>query len=235
MAIIKRTEKGSPLTYNELDNNFDELDKIPNGKVFPSINNVGIKLSGSTEGFGWHTIASNLSTIQGDANAAEFLPYIGNNRAFKFDEQDVAFSNFLIPHDYVDGSKIFAQVHWSHSSTVVTGGTVAWDIEIVYAKGYSQQAFESPVFVSLQDDVNSTQYNHEIAEGPISIDGGQVGVLLDNNDLEIGGVVQCRLKLVSNNLDTSDGSTPNIYVHFFNLHYQSTGLPTLNKVPNFYT
>lgn len=235
MAIIKRTEKGSPLTYAELDNNFTELDTIPSGKTFPSAINIGIKLSGSTVGYGWHTLGTRLFALPNNANAASYIVYLSNIRAFQFNEGNEAFCDFLIPHDFLKGSTIFMQQHWSHSSTVVTGGTVTWSYEIMYAKGYSQEAFQPVKFTSVTDDASNTPYFHQIATTPISIDGGQTGVLLDNADIEPGGIIQVRLELTGNDLQTSDGSTPNVFAHFTNIQYKSRGLPTLNKEPNFYT
>jgi len=52
--------------------------------------------------------------------------------------------------------------------------------------------------------------------------------MLDTNDLEDDG-----LFLVRADLATST-STDNPFLHFVDIHYQSTGIPTKNRAPDFY-
>jgi hypothetical protein len=51
--------------------------------------------------------------------------------------------------------------------------------------------------------------------------------------MEVDGIIMCRLYLDSNDIITS-GGTVNPFVHFVDLHYQSTGIGTKGKAPNFY-
>lgn len=235
MGIVTRSEKGSALTHAEMDNNFNELLRNPTGSTFPSVATVGIQLSGSTEiDFGWHDIVGHLYNVPTDPNAADYTIYRGGIKAYQFDENDECFVNFHMPHDYLLGSDIFIHVHWSHASSTVTGGTCTWGFEIMFAKGFAQAAFNVPVLTTVAQSGATSQYIHMVAETPASTVGGSPGVLLDTDDLEVDGIFQVRLYLDSNDLETSDASTPKPFAHFVDIHYQSTGLPTINKAPDFW-
>lgn len=234
MAIVTREEKGSQLTHTEMDNNFKELENSPNGKTFPKTQNTGIKIDTDDPDFGWHDIPGFLYGDTTQSGTADMMSYRGGIKARQFHEGDESFVDFHIPHDYVMGTPIYIHVHWSHISTVVTGGSVTWAFEIMYAKGHNQAAFPAPVVVSVVDNINTTQYQHQVAEGVASTDGGSA-VSLNTNDLEVDGIIQCRLYLDSNDIITSDASLVHPFAHFVDIHYQSTGVPTKNKAPDFWT
>lgn len=234
MAIVTREGKGIALTHEEMDNNFNELDKIPNGQVFPNTKGVGIEISGTTSDFGWHDLIGQLYNVEEDVNAAQYNIYRGGIRNYQFVEGHEAFVNFHMPHDYLPGSEIYIHVHWSHDSTVVTGGTTTWAFETMYAKGHNQGAFEMPINISVIQAASIVPFQHLIAETVASVDGGSP-VLLDTEKLEVDGILQCRLYLDSNDIATSNATVVNPFAHFVDIHYQSTGLPTKNKAPDFWT
>lgn len=235
MTIITRAEKGEELTHAEMDENITDLRDSPNGRTFPSDRTLGIKIDTDVPEFGWHDIVGHLFYEHTVGTPVEYNIYRGGIRAHQFmAEGDEAFVNFHMPHDYVMGTPIYIHVHWSHNSTVVTGGSVTWAFEIMYAKGHNQAPFGPPVVVAVIDNVNTIQYQHQIAEGVASTVGGSA-VLLNTDDLEVDGIVQCRLYLDSNDITTSDVSTVEPYAHFVDIHYQSTGIPTKNRAPDFWT
>ena len=233
MAIIYRDEKGSQLTHTEVDNNFRELDEIPNGKIFPKTSNIGIKVDKDDPTFPWHDLIGNLHTYNTPNTAREEV-FIGSIRALAFQENEEAFCNFHLPHDYLPGTDLFIHVHWTHPGTNVTGGTVTWVFETTYAKGHNQESFTSPVLVPIVQTVDSTQYKHYVSETSLSIAGGS-GNQLNTNTLEVDGVVSCRLYLDSNDMTLSGGVAPDCFALFVDIHYQSSGLGTKNKAPNFYS
>jgi hypothetical protein len=233
MAIVTRAGKGSPLTHNEVDNNFTELDTIPNGKVFPKTQNIGIRVDTASPTFPWEDIIGKIDIIPGAPNPGSLELYRGSIYQVALDETDTAFINFHMPHDYVVGSQIHAHVHWSHISTTVTGGSVTFNIDMSYAKGHDQGAFGAPATVSIFQSASTTQYQHMVAETQASTSGGSP-TALDSDLLEPDGLIMCRVILDSNDLVTSDFSTPKVFVHFVDIHYQSTGIGTKNKSPNFW-
>lgn len=235
MAITLRSVKGSALTHAELDTNFTDLRDGVNLMV-PKTAGSGIKVDSlGTPTYPWHDLHSTLHT---DANATatmpSFVPYRGGIKSRQFDVNDEAFIEFHLPHDYVMGSEIFIHSHWSHNSTLVTGGSVSWTFELSYAKGHNQAAFTAPINVTVTQNPSTTQYQHMVAETSMTSATGSatsfaVGLM------EPDGVLMCRVYLSANNLTVSSGVAPAPFLHFVDLHYQSTSVGTKNKMPNFWT
>lgn len=234
MTITTRADKGTELTHAELDENFTDLRDNPDGTVFPKEQNIGIKIDPALPDFGWHDIIGNIHIHQGEPNAGSSVIYRGGLRQMQLAENQEGFINLHLPHDYVIGSPIFVHVHWSHNSPLVTGGSVTWVFETSYAKGHNQSAFSPPVPISIVQNVSVNQYQHMIGETAASTAGGS-STQLNTSDLEVDGIMMCRLYLDSNDIITSDASIVNPFVHFVDIHYQSTGIATKNRAPNFWT
>lgn len=235
MTIQTRAEKGSQLTHNELDANFDELrDGV--GAVTPAAAAAtGIKVGAYGSGtYAWHDLHSTIHTNQDDPlTLPSFVHYQGTIHARQFAEGDEAYIEFHLPHDYVMGSDIFIHAHWSHNGALVTGGSVTWGFEVSYAKGHQQAAFSAPILVSVSQNASTTQYLHMVAETAMTSSTGS-GTTLDRDDMEPDAVLMCRVYLDSNDITVSGGGVPDPFLHFVDLHYQSTNVGTLNKSPNFF-
>lgn len=234
MSIILRSEKGSELSHAEMDNNFTELRDIPNGKVFPKTKGVGIKVDTASPDYGWHDLFAYTYIDTTSVNPPTFEPYSGGIKEFQFSESAEMLCRWHIPHDYAPGTDMFIHVHWSHNLSTVTGGTVTWAWEAIYSKGHNQAAFSSPKVVSVVQTASTTQYQHMVAETALSVTGGSV-TQLNTDDLEPDGLILCRFYLDSNDISVSGGPVPNPFVHFIDLHYQTTGVPTKQKAPDFWT
>jgi len=234
MAITLRADKGSQLTQAEGDTNFSDL-RDGLALQVPKTQNAGIKTDSlGTPSYPWHDIIGNIHVEAGGAQTPEFVPYQGGIKALQFALSDEGFLDFHIPHDYVVGTEVYIHVHWSHTSTLVTGGTVTWGFEMSYAKGHNQGAFLVPVSVGLIASASSTQYQHMIPEVLItSIGGGATSISV--GDIEPDGIVMVRVYLDSNDITVSGGLAPEPFVHFVDLHYQSTGIGTKQKSPDFWT
>lgn len=231
--IITRAGKGSELTHTELDNNLIELRDGENLMV-PKTQGKGLKLGPvNSPTFGWHDIVGNLFTDPNDVGDAARAIYRGGIKALQFTVGDDAYVDFHIPHDYAIGTDIFIHVHWSHASTLVTGGSCTWGFEMLYSKGHNQGAFDAPVLVSVVQLASLVQYQHMIAETTASV-AGSSPVLLNKDLLDVDGVIQCRLWLDSNDMTVSSGPVPEPFAHFVDIHYQSTSVPTKNRSPNFW-
>jgi hypothetical protein len=235
MTIITRAGKGTPLTEAEMDTNFTDLRDNPDGILVPKTKGEGIKIDPTAPDFGWHDIVGALHVDQDDANRAQFVVYHDGIKARQFIEgTSEAFIDFHMPHDYVPNSSIFVHAHWSHDSATCTGGSCTWGFELMYAKGHDQADFPETVTVSVAQSLTvNNQHRHMIAEGLASTPGGSA-VLLDQDLLEADGIIQCRIFLDSNDL-TDSVTVPDPFVHFVDIHYQSTGLPTKNRAPDFWT
>jgi hypothetical protein len=116
-------------------------------------------------------------------------------------------------------------------------GNAIMNFYISYAKGHNQAAFSTEKDVSLAyNTVNiatTPRYQHRIDEVQFTTPGGSA-TLLDTSLLEVDGVILVNFDFAT--IPTiSGGSSNNPFVHFIDIHYQSTGVGTKQKVPNFYT
>ena len=235
MAIITRDGKGAPLTHTEMDQNLIEFRDGVNAKTPKERDATGIKIGpDGSETYGWNDNNGSFLFDPTDPNSATMVNYRGNIRQLLFAETDQITVNFHMPHDYVMGTDIFVHVHWSHTSSTLTGGSITWGFETMSAKGFDQEAFAAPKIISVAQTANLTPYQHMIAEGAMSVSGGSP-TQLDSDLLETDGIIFCNLVLDSNDL-TDSVSGPDVFVHFVDIHYQATGISaTKNKAPDFWT
>lgn len=233
MTITTRAAKQSQLTFNELDENFTDLRDGVN-IMLPKTQGYGIKVDSlGTPTFPWHDLHSTIHTDPESAIKPTFATYNGTIKGRQFTEGDEAFIEFHLPHDYAMGTEIFIHAHWSHNATTVTGGAVTWGFELIYAKGHNQDAFDTPIFVSVAQSASVVRYQHLVAETTMTSTSGS-GTTFPVATMEPDGIIMCRLYLDSNDITVSSGGIPEPFLHFVDLHYQSTSIGTKNKSPNFW-
>lgn len=207
--------------------------------IFPKTAGSGIKLDTASPTFGWRDITAGFTTCAtggavptyGAYNGTAIYAYFLSNSA----TQEL-FVEFHIPHDYVPGSDIFIHTHWSQT-TVDSGGTagvpgvIKLNYDALYAKGFNQgsgsQFPAAPTTVSLTQQASTTVRNHMVAETQLSTAGA-----IGGNAIEVDGIILVRMW--RNPADAADTLNQVPYVHFCDIHYQSTGIPTKNKSPSFY-
>lgn len=230
MTITYRGVKGQAITAQEYDDTILDLDTRPNGQVYPKAKEIGIKVDNAAPDFGWHDLTGDIFYDPSSPNTPSYQPYIGSIKERQYDVGDEGFLTLHLPHDYAMGTDLFIHVHWSHNSLTVEGGAPTFAIEGTYAKGHNQAAFGPPVAVTLSEPASTTRYQHMITEVQFSNVGG-TGGLLNTNDIEVDGLLLLRVALIGNTM--TDGVLP--FVHFVDVHYQSTGLATKQKSPDFWT
>lgn len=235
MTITTRAGKGSALTHAEMDENFTDLRDGIDAKV-PKTKGTGIKVdSTGTPTFGWHDLIGNVFVPDpAGPTAPTYNTYIGGLKQYQFTVGDEVQATYHLPHDFLPASQIFIHVHWSHNSTLVTGGSVTWGFELTYSKGHNQAPFSAPINIVEVQNGSTTQYQHLVCEAPASVTGGGAN-LLDSDLLEPDGVIIGRVYLVANNLTVSSGPVPEVFFHTADIHYQSTNVPTKNRLPDFWT
>ena len=199
--------------------------------VLPKTSGNGIKVDNTTPTFGWRDLLGDIFARNTGASKPNFITYRDTLRDYQFQVGDEEYLKFHIPHDYVAGTDIFLHVHWSHNSALVTGGTVTFAYEISYSKGHNQAAFGASVGTTFVGTASTTQYQQIITEVQISA-GAPNGNQIDSDDLEPDGVIICRIELNANNMS---GDPPEPFIHYVDIHYQSTNIATKDKVPDFYT
>ena len=133
--------------------------------------------------------------------------------------------SYHLPHDYAMGTDIFIHAHWSHNSSLVTGGDIVWAYELTYAKGHNQASFSTPIIFTATQAASTSQYRHQLVEVSASVIGGGP-TQLNTSLLEPDGLIFGRLYLSTNGITVSSGGVPDPFLHMVDMHYQSTGIPT---------
>lgn len=219
----------------------EELQKIASAinasqdyTVFPNRQlEGGIKVDQANPDWPWHDLIGPVRTRGVGATDPNDATYRGNIKAYQFAVNDEAWLEFHIPHDYAPGTDIFIHAHWSHISATVTGGSVTWGYDATFSKGHDQAAFPAPVNLTVVGNASTTQYQHIITEIQLSA-ASPTASQLDSDDLEVDGLLLVRVYLSANNI-TDSVAVPDPFLHFVDIHYQSTDIGTKNKAPDFWT
>ena len=198
----------------------------------------GIKVNPASPAFGWHDMIGNINVRNTGPTVPGFNVYRGSVRQHQCNVANTEFFNeFHVPHDYLPGSDLFIHIHWSQI-VVDTGGTAGapgdakWNFEITYAKGHQQAAFVAPVTCSVVQTASGTQYQHMIAEVQMSAASPSASQI-DSDNIEVDGIILVRT--YRDGTDPADTLNQQPFVHFIDIHYQSTGITTKNRAPDFYT
>lgn len=211
----------------------DGLVNVTNTLVLPKTQNKGIKVDTAVPTYPWHDIIGAINIRQSGASVPTYSLYRDNIYQYAFSKtvlQEV-FIEFHIPHDYVMGTNLFIHAHWSQS-VVDTGGAASapgvckWSFESTYAKGYAQAAFPASRTVSVTQTASSTQYMHQIAEVQLSATSPGA-TQLDSAQLEPDGIILVRC--FRDPGDVADTVNELTFLHFVDIHYQSTAVGTKQK------
>lgn len=201
----------------------------------------GIKVDTETPTFGFADIIGDQFSKNVGATKPTLAVYNGAIQAWQFGNGDEAYISYHIPHDYVEGTDIFLHIHWSQTGAGATGGTLDFRYTAIYAKGHNQVSGstftatpKTALFSSI--DINDggsglNQYQQHLTEVVISAATG-TAALFDRDDFEPDGVIELTFEMDADNLT---GATSSPFVHFVDIHYQTTGLiGTKAKAPDFY-
>jgi hypothetical protein len=234
MPIVYRAVKGSRLTSAEGDENNRILLSGERLQV-PKASGNGLRIGPDNDlTFGWHDLIGEMHVHHELPNAPESIIWSGGIRQYRYAVGDECCIQFHMPHDYVMGSDVYIHVHWSHDSTLVTGGNVTWAWELAYAKGHNQASFaDSTITLAEVQAASTIRRQHMVCEAPLSITGGSAN-LFDSDDIEVDGLIIGRMYLAANNMTVSAGGAPEPFVHGIDVHYQSTGAPTKQRAPSFW-
>lgn len=197
--------------------------------ILPKTSGKGIKVDPVAPTFGWRDMTGRISVRGLGGTDPSFAVYRGSIRQQQFSVNDEAYVEFHMPHDYVPGTDLFIHTHWSHADGSVVSGGVTWSFELSYSKGHDQAPFPATVTSTVTQTASTTQYQHMIAEVQCSA-AAPSGSQIDSDDLEVDGLILCRVYLSGNTIN----GTPEPFLHFVDIHYQSTNLSTKQKAPNFY-
>lgn len=186
----------------------------------------GIFVDVNTPTYGWHDLMGSTTVEEtGAPNRPTFTTYRGGINQYRFATANQMWTEFRVPHDYVPNTVLYIHAHWSHIGTDVTSGSVTWSFEMTYAKGFDQEVFAAPITATAAQAASTVQYRHMIAETAASGGG-----LLPTASIEPDGLILVRTSLTVNTISPSYEP----FLHFVGLHYQSTGVPTKQRAPDFY-
>lgn len=199
--------------------------------VLPKTASTGIQLDIASPTYPWADLLTQINVRGvGAPTDPTWNIFKGVMRAYQFSIGDFVWTFLHLPHDYLPGSDLYFHIHWAHSDPSVTTGDVTWEFITSVAKGHNQAAFSAEKTVTVTQTASTVQYQHLIAEAQISSVGGSA-TLIDNALLEPDTLILIRSRLSAN---TMNGG-PEPFVFTADLHYQSTGVGTKQKSPNFYT
>ena len=218
--------------------NIDSAEKtagrlVSSNVVLSNVKGKGMQLVPDSPVFGWRDILGEIKLHGVGANEPAYNIYRDGIRSYEFNtDGDEVFIEFHIPHDYLPGSDIFIHCHWSHhNASTITTGILTWTFETTYAKGHNQEAFGSTVSPTVAHNAASTsviQYQHMITEVQLSA-GSPSGTQIDSDDIEVDGLILMRVEKTSNTMADDP------FLHFCDVHYQSTNVGTKEKAPDFWT
>ena len=200
----------------------------------PKASTNGIKVDLITPTFGFADIIGDQFSKNTGGTKPLLTTYNGAITCWKFEVSDEAYISYHIPHDYVKGTPIFLHIHWSHIGTFVNGGTVTFKATSIYSKSHNQAPFGAPATGTFTGTPSTTQYQQILSEVQYS-DATPTGLEIDTDDLEPDGVIELTFEVDANDITVSEGAVPDIFVHFVDIHYQTTGIiGTKDKAPDFY-
>jgi hypothetical protein len=241
MTITTRAGKGSALTHNELDTNFTDLRDGVGGLQLPKTSGLGIKVdSTGTPTFPWRDLIGDINPKVSGAGAPILAAFRGGNvRSYFFAAGDDIDCFFHVPHDYVPASDIHIHTHWAHNGTAISG-TLVLNYYVTYAKGHNQATngeFQAEVnrtvTVSTPDIATIPRYRHRVEETQLSA-ASPAASQLDSDIIEVDGLILVHLDVTT--IPTITGGTTNRPALFaVDIHYQSTGVGTKQKSPDFWT
>ena len=205
--------------------------------VIDKASTSGIFVDTSDPTYPWGDIIGIVIPRASAPNQATLEVYrAGQIREWAFAAGDRCDLRFHIPHDYAVGTDIYVHTHWSHNGTAISGNAVM-NFYYSYAKGHNQAVFSAEkttgITYATTNIATTPRWQHRVDEVKISTPGGSAS-LLDTDSLEVDGVILMNFDFTT--IPTITGGSPNSpFVHTIDIHYQSTGIGTKQKSPNFYT
>ena len=236
------------VTWKEDEDYFQFSDDIAlsNGEflIFDKASGNGIKVDTASPTWSWRDVTGRLQTRGVGVSDPDWTLYRSPVYQYKFSDghEHEAWLEFHIPHDYVPGTDLYIHVHWSQI-VVDTGGAagvpgvVEWAFDVSYADGHGTAGgvadpFAAPKIVSVTQQGSTTQYGHMVAEVAFTNAGGDA-THFDRATILPDGVVLVRVHRDSTHVNDTLNQEP--FLHYVDLHYQSSNIGTKAKVPNFYT
>jgi hypothetical protein len=208
--------------------------KVLTELVMDKASGVGIKVDTTIPTYPYRDITGVMLSSGGAAPSLTAFRG-GSVRSYNFATNNTVDIAFHLPHDYAPNTDLFVHYHWAHNGTAISGNIVT-TIAYTYAKGHNQAIFDvektQTMTYNTVNIATTPRWSHRLVEVQLSTPGGSAS-LLDTSLMEPDGIIG--LNFVMTTPPSITGGSPNTpFVFFIDLHYQSTGVGTKNKAPNFY-
>lgn len=176
---------------------------------------------------GWNDLLfAGLTLPRTASNAPAVTTFRGNIKAIAFQNGGAqpreTWASIHVLHDYMEGTKIFPHIHWSHNNSSPSGD-VKWQLEYSVSKGHSGGTFPATTTVSLIQTA-AAQYTHHIIET-------STADAIPVDEVEPDSVVLFRVFRDSG--DPEDTFADDAFLLFFDIHYQVDTTLTNEKVRPF--
>lgn len=209
--------------------------KFEDNIVVPKTSGKGILVDTTSPTFGWKDLLGDVVPKTIGVGSPTLATWRNDVRWFNYAAGEDGDMVFHMPHDHVPGTDLYIHVHWGHNGTDISG-SLDVRFHATYAKGHQQANFPADVephlVVSSLNITNTPQYHHRIDEFQLSTVGGSA-TQINTSDLEPDGLIMIHYDV--DTIPTITGGTGKPFIFAIDLHYQSTGLATKNKAPNFYS
>lgn len=204
MTITLRSETTDPLTWNQLDENFVDLN--------------------TRTAEGWRDNIVMLVPQPGNPESPELNIFRQGIHAYNFaaGQNTEACAYFHVDHDYAMGTALYPHVHWAIQSGET--GTIRWGVEYTIAKGHQQMAFGETTTVYVEQASTGTPYMHYIAEVNLAN-------AIPGTNIEPDTLILCRF--FRDGAHPNDTLAADAFVFCVDLHYQADRATTPNKTVPF--
>jgi len=207
MTITYRSSKGTDLTPNEVDGNFNDLATRTNA--------------------GWRDLVMGFEA-RGGPNSAVLTNYRNGIYLYAFAAartQEV-FSTAHIDHDYKVGTALYPHIHFTTST--LSSGVVRWGFEYTWAQrrdgAVGHYTFGPTTMVYTEYTVTGESYVHHVSE--VSTGGA-----IDGTNIDVDTVILFR---IFRDGDHANDTYPDqVFGFTADLHYQSDKHATPNKAAPF--
>lgn len=202
--------------------------------ILPKTSGKGVRVDNAAPTFPWRDLEGPIHPKETGAGKPTYAAFRGNIKGYWFAANDVVDLMYHWPHDWLPGSDVHMHLHWSHNGTSISGSIVV-DHRWSMVKGHNQGVFPAETTftqtISTPDVATYPQYQHVISEAQMSAASPAAGQI-DTDNLEPDALLL--ISLTPTTIPTIGGGG-NFFIHYADIHYQSTNIGTKAKAPNFYT
>lgn len=161
--------------------------------ALPKASGEGILVDHTAPTYGWADIIGQIDDRSG-ASAPSWTAYQGGIYDWQFGSgTKEGQANYHVPHDYAPGTDIHVHAHWSVAAA--STGSVMWQFDLTYAKGFDQEAFTghsataaTPIIVTVAQ-ASPTAFKHQVAEVQCSATNGLISPAAVNVSITSGAAI----------------------------------------------